>query len=272
MHVFRPLNRNSIHRSHRPVIESLESRTLLSASGTPSLVATVPGPLPSMAVAGAKVNDHVEVTIDNIGTGKSSGRTTITLFAVPTGNNNNPEVQIGSLKESLTIPAGSTKEFKVSVPMIPQSLDGEYNVLADVTAPNATADGTSSTSVDVSPPFIDLSDAITSVPATARIGAKTSVTLDVTNHGNVTATGKLDTLFDLSANSDGSDPFQVANVTAHISIKPGVTAILHLSVPVALGSPSGDQFIVAVVDPQDVFNDTNPDNNTAVSATPVSYH
>jgi hypothetical protein len=260
-----------VSHSQPPAIESLESRTLLSSSGTPALLVTVPGPIPASAVAGAKVNDHVKVNIANDGTGKFSGRTTVTLYASPNGILSNTDAQLGTVTRSLGIRAGTSKNVVIVVHTLPQNLDGDYFVLANVIAPTQTVEGVSATAVVVSPAHVDLSNAITSVPGIGHLGHKINVTLDVTNLGNETAKGTLDTLFELSVNIGGSNPFQVATLTKHINLKAGGSVKLHLSVPVALGSPSGNQFIVAVLDPNDLFNDSNLANNTAISAAPVSF-
>ena len=103
------------------------------------------------------------------------------------------------------------------------------------------------------------------------LGSVFSVTLDVTNHGNKTAQGTLDTLFEMSTSGNGSNPFQVANVTVPIKIKPGASEILHLNVPTALGGPTGEEYIVAVLDPMNAFDEPSLSNNTAISLTRVDF-
>lgn len=271
MPIFRYRTQNQISLLQPPAIESLESRTFLSSSGTPSLLVTVPGPIPSSAIAGAKANDHIEVNVANDGTGKFAGRTTVALYASPNGAYSNADAQLGTLTRNLSVPAGTSKNVAIKVSDFPQNLDGDYFLLANVITPTETVEGVSATAVDVSPPFVDFSNAIISVPGIGHLGGKISVALDVTNLGNETAKGTLDTLFEMSTSSDGSNPLQVANITSHIIIKPGRSEMLHLHVPVALGSPSGNQFIVAVLDPQDLFNESNPSGDVAISATPVSF-
>jgi hypothetical protein len=270
MGAFHRRTRKQNSEPQRATIESLESRALLS--GTPALRVSVPGPIPVAAIAGAKVNDRIKVNIANDGTGKFSGRTIVTLYASPDGTYSSVDAQLSGVTSSLSIPAGTNRTVFIKVAKFPQTLSGEFFLLANVITPTQTIVGVSTAKVDVSPPNIDLSDAITSVPSVVHLGGKMNATLNVSNHGNETATGTLGTLFALSTNSDGSNPFTVATLTKHINLKPGATTKLHLSVPVALGSPSGNQFIVAVVDPSDVFNDSNLANNTAVSTSPVSFH
>jgi len=261
--------RNGISLSQRAAIESLESRRLLS--GTPTLLVTVPGPVPASAIAGAKVNDHIEVNIANDGPGKLSGRTRVTLYASPNGAYSSSDAQLAVLTKSLNIADGSNKDVALKVGSFPQNLDGNYFLLARVTTPTQTVQGVSGTATAVTPAHVDLSNAVTSVPPIGHLGGKISVNLDIKNLGNEIAKGTLDTLFELSASSDGANPIQAASLTSHIDLKPDASQKLHFSVPVALGSPSGNQFIVAVVDPNDAFNELPRTNNTAVSAVPVSF-
>jgi uncharacterized membrane protein len=263
--------RKDVYQSRPSAIESLESRTLLSSSGTPSLSVTISGPVPTTAVGAVKVNDHITVKIANAGTGKFSGRTAVTLYASSDGTFSASDPQLGAITQNLIIPAGASRNVVVRVPEFPQNLDGDYFLVANVAAPTATAQGVSAAAIDISPAEIDFSNAITAVPAAAKPGARIRVTLDVTNFGNVNATGWLGMIFELSSSSDGSNPIQVANVTSHILIKPGGSEKLPLSVPVPLGSPAGNQFIVSVLDPSDVFNSPNRTNNTAISALPVNF-
>jgi hypothetical protein len=235
------------------------------------LLITVPGPIPAAALSGSKINDRVKVDISNDGTGSSTGRTTVVLYASPDGTYNSNEAQLGIVTRSLNIRAGVSKEVVVPVKTLPASLEGDYFFLASVIAPTQTVQGVSTTAIDISPAFIDLSDAVASIPAVGHLGGNISVSVDVTNNGNVIAKHPLDILFELSPNTDGSDPVQAANVAHPISLKPGTSQLLHLHVPVALGLPSGNQFIVAVIDPMDVFDDTDLANNVAVSVTPVSF-
>jgi hypothetical protein len=65
--------------------------------------------------------------------------------------------------------------------------------------------------------------------------------MTLANDGQTSAAGVLDILFELSTSANGSNPFQVANITTRISLAPGGSKSVTLSVPVALGSPSGDR-------------------------------
>jgi hypothetical protein len=122
----------------------------------------------------------------------------------------------------------------------------------------------------VVPPEIDLSDRLVSVPSSGVIGRSISVTLDVSNSGNILASGPLQVAFAASPTPDGADAFALGTVSTHISLKPGVTHPAHLSIRLPAGVVAGSEYLVATVDPGDLYADVDLSNNTAVSATPFT--
>lgn len=248
-----------------PAVEALESRQLLSST----LLVTVPGPIPSSVIAGAKVNDRIGVSLANQGPDRANGVYTLTLFASPDSNVSDGS-EIATLTRHINITDGNNKTIFVKVPLFPQNLDGDYEILAQVSGPSTANVGVSSTPVAVSPSHVDLSNDVVSVSSKGRIGQKFTAVLDVTNLGNAIANNTLTTTFALSSSSTGANPFTVASLNTHIRIKPGASKVLHFRIPVAPGSPSGNQFVVATLDPANVFNDSSLGNNTAISLTPVS--
>ena len=252
-----------------PSVESLESRELLALS-SPALAVTIPGPLPATEIAGAKVNLAVPVTIANSGTVGAIGKFTIQLYAIQ-GSSSTPLTS--AVKRSLDVAVGGSDTVKLTLPSFPSSLRGDYTIRATVKFSqkgfNASLTGESSTRVDLVGPTVDLTGTIVNLPSTATLGQTFPVSLVVKNSGTATAHGSLDVLFEYSASETGSNPFQVANIVSAIDLKPAQSAKLNLKVPLALGSPSGYEYIVAVVDPMDVFNESNTSDKVSVSARPV---
>ncbi len=156
----------------------------------------------------------------------------------------------------------------------PSSLRGDYYIGASVkfsqTGFIADLEGRSSKPVDLVGPSIDLSGTITSVPTTATQGQTLPVALVVKNNGTATAHGTLDVLFELSGSSTGSNAIQLANMTSPIKLKPGQSVKLNLKVPLAPGMPTGNAYIVAVVDPADAFNESNTSDKVSVSSNRVN--
>jgi hypothetical protein len=263
-------SRRNSDQASRPAIESLESRAYF-AGGAPDLVVSLPGSITPTAISGGKFNGKIAVNVANDGLGKTSGPYTFTLFASTDTTLSSDDSQIYTVSRSLNVAVEKNKTFIFRVATLPVNLDGSYYVLAQVSGGQGSAVGASGGAIAITPAHIDLSDAVLGAPPTGHLGQKIPVSISVSNFGNIAATGTLDVLFELSSTSDGANPFQAANVSTHINIKPSTTKKLHLRVLVPLGASSGNQYIIATVDPSDVFNDTNLANNVAISTAPVSF-
>jgi hypothetical protein len=107
------------------------------------------------------------------------------------------------------------------------------------------------------------------VPATATLAKPISVVISLENLGNIQASGSLDVLFETSASASGTNPIQVGNLTTTIKLAPGKTQILHLKPVIASGSPTGEMYLIAVVDPANVFSDIDLANNTVISSSAI---
>lgn len=254
-------------QSAPPQIESLESRALLSAD---IVVAVVP-PLPSSAISGEIANKRIGINIANNGPDRLHGLGTLTLFASLDGVLGNDDAQITTRNFPLNIPAGRNHTYRLNVHTFPQNLNGNYFIIGQVSGANATAttQGTSVSAVTILPAQIDLAATLVKAPRTGHVGRKIGVSVDVTNAGNVSAKGSLAVAFSLSANSDGSNPFAIGSLSRRIVLRAGHHTVLHFAVPLAAGVQSGNQYVVADVDPSNLFSDPNLGNNTMVSLTPV---
>ncbi len=251
---------------HSPAIESLESRAYFS--GTPTLVVSVPGPIPVTAISGQKFVDHIAVNVANDGSGPTSGPYSFTLFASTDTTLAMNDSQIFQKSLGLHVLTQKNKTFVFHVPTLPINLNGSYFILAQVSGGQATAIGASIAKISITPAHITLSAAITKVPTSGRLGQKISVVLTVGNSGNVIAKGKLAIAFSDSTLANGTSAVSLGTVSTPIAIKPGTSKVLHLRVPVPLGTLSGNQYIVATLD--ELGNTILP-NNLAVSASPVSF-
>ena len=77
--------------------------------------------------------------------------------------------------------------------------------------------------------------------------------------------------FGISETPDGSTvPVSLGSLTKRILLKPGKSSVIHFMVPLPLGIPTGNQYIVATVDPSNAFLDPNLANNINVGQAPVS--
>jgi hypothetical protein len=249
-----------------PVIESLESRDYLSST----LIVTVPGPLHASAVSGVVVNERIAVDIANNGPDRFRGPLTITLFASTDQTLSDDDAQVAQrpLGAGFVIAAGRHRTLVVNVHAFPLNLDNNYFILGEVTPDGAL--GASNSTIQILPKRIDFSAAVPTIHHNGLVGHRLPVTVDVTNDGNVLARGNLAVNFGESTDMSGSSPANLATLSKHISIRPGKTQVLHFLVTLPLGIPTGNQFIVANVDPMDVYNDPNLLNNIGVSGSPIT--
>lgn len=223
-------------------------------------------PLPAAVVAGSKTSAAAVLRIANGGNITSSGNTTITLLASPDGT-----VASGTAFKSITrrlsIRAGKSTEVTVPLGAFPTGADGNYLIVAEVTDPNGGVSSiANSTPVNIAAAKIDLANAIAAVPAAGQVGKSISVTLEVTNDGNISAAGNLQIAFSASTASNGANPFSLETVSTRINLAPGRTQAVHVKVSLPLGMPTGQLYLVSTLDPNDVFNDVDLANNTAISS------
>jgi hypothetical protein len=223
--------------------------------------------LPMAVVSGTKTPVVASIKIANSGNMTSSGTTTISLYASGDGS-----VADGTLitfvSRRLVIGVGKSVVTAVPLRKYPSVPNGDYFVVAAVTDPDGGASSVSSaTTVNIAAAFIDLAALSVSAPVKGTIGKRLSVTVDVTNDGNSLASGPLQIAFAVSQNTDGSDSFALGTLGTRISLMRGVSRKMVFSVPLVPGTPGGNTYIVATVDPADMFVDSNLMNNTAVSTT-----
>jgi cyclophilin family peptidyl-prolyl cis-trans isomerase len=229
--------------------------------------------LPAQGIVGQPFKGKVTVNATNQSGTTAKGSVTVDVYASDDGSIDGSSVLLGSqARNNVSISAGKTVPFVVSVKQLPAGLSvGSYTILArSVEGTQGLGTVATGASLGVVPPEIDLSDRLVSVPSSGVIGRSISVTLDVSNSGNILASGPLQVAFAASPTPDGADAFALGTVSTHISLKPGVTHPAHLSIRLPAGVVAGSEYLVATVDPGDLYADVDLSNNTAVSATPFT--
>jgi hypothetical protein len=93
------------------------------------------------------------------------------------------------------------------------------------------------------------------------------VTLSITNTGNVIGRGPLSVEFLAAESQSGANPFTLATIATHMAILPGRHEVLRFRVPLAIGIPSGNEYLESIVDPGQVYASFS---STNVYQTPVS--
>ena len=117
---------------------------------------------------------------------------------------------------------------------------------------------------------VDLSASVSLVsPASHEIkpGRPAKLAIVVTNDGTSAASGKLVVDVGLSRFLGGASPASVATLKRSIKLPAGHHLTISETVKPGVAFALNTYFAVVTVDPADIFNDTNPANNTAVSST-----
>jgi hypothetical protein len=239
---------------------SSEMSSLVPALGKTSL--------PSVLVSGAKLKATASVSVSNEGVGVAAGGFKVVLYASPSQTYDpSTATQIGEVDRSEKIKKGDTLKLhaKLAIPSLPA---GSYYLLARVTDASGNSNTVaSSTTTTVVSPLVDLSDTIRKSSASVKPGKKLKGTIDVFNHGHITASGSLDIELELSPNSDGSEPKPLTIIPKAIHLKAGKSLAFHVSAAVSSTEPAGRYYLIAVVDPSNTLNESDTTNNTAVSST-----
>ena len=252
------------------VMEALEQRALFSVDPT------ITGVLPATLVATVKNTTSVTLTLTNSGAVPAKGPYTIRLFASVDQTLDPSDTLISTTAKtlaSLKAGAGRSMKFKLgTVPVVPT--DGAYFILADITgAINGGVDSVSASAgtVAIANPFIDLSDTVAiTAPAAGRTvtpGKPFTLTVDVTNHGNVTATGPLAIDIGRSLSAAGTTPTDEGITAKTVKILPGKTDVIKLTRNVPVDVSLGSYFYVATIDPSAAFANTDLTDNVAITAT-----
>jgi hypothetical protein len=220
--------------------------------------------LPLAVVGGSKTRSVATISISNAGNITTSGTTTIDLFASTDGQVDDSATPIVSLSKSLRIKPG--KSVKVSVPLksIPNVGDGSYSIVARVTdAQQQISTTVFATPVTVAAPFVRLTPAVGAVtPGTIKVGSGGTVTVALSNDGNIIASGRI--TFDLGLSTDGQNiSSSLESFISNVSLKPGTSRILHFHFKLAPTQLPGT-FFPALTISQGAGSDTVVGNSNFV--------
>ena len=129
---------------------------------------------------------------------------------------------------------------------------------------------TSSTgTIDVAEPQVDISGTFKKAPTAARAGMPLSASITITNNGNVPAIGDVPIIVDASSSNTLDDAAgQVLSVRKRVNIKPGKSLTIQLS---RLISPviAGSYYLIVQLDPNNTLGDVNTQNNIFATGAPI---
>lgn len=273
-------------RFRRPVrVEALECRRLMAgdsfgavgaaANEVPgTLVPDVSASLPEAVVGGARTRPvAVTVTVTNVAEVAFAGPVTVTLFATADElfqAESDPQLAVTTKRFNLE--SGQSKAVKLKIRNFPTVPDGDYRVLARVTAPGVDpASNASFNTVNIAAPFVDLAGSFGALPANLVRGKRARLSLVLTNAANSPIKVAVPVAITASPPPDtGVAPVSLGTVNAKVLIKAGQTKAVRLSVLVPADVTAGTYFLDAVLDPTNVLAEGNETNNTITGTTPVT--
>ena len=257
-----------LKRRSLPCIEGLENRMMLSAvpASTATLTASLSGSLPTSVIAGQKATIRQKVTITSDQAISTTVTVNVSLSTSSTFDATNAVSVPLTLSKPLHLAAGKSTSIPITIKSLPSTVPaGAYHFQVEATPASGatTADASSSTTMSVVAPFIDLSAAFAKTPTTVKVGHRVVIGFFVINNGNIPAVGR--PLFQVGASADGqvdNNTIIIGKFLHSINIKPGkFTLVRFASVPKAKGT----FYLVAAADLNNIFNETNKDNNVIIA-------
>jgi len=237
---------------------------------TPAIVSST---VPPAVVAGAKLHGLLKINLtDSLSTAEKGF--TVNVYAAPSPT---LDTSVDTLVTTATRPtivnAGKTTTLLLPVTSLPSSLtDGTYYLIVQTSdSAGNTASVASTSTVVVAAPFVSLSETLTSTLAPALVSGSTvhgTVTLTITNNGNVTSHGATPIEVTLSTVS-GTPGTSIASVSKNLSIPPGKSTRVVVPVTSIPALPDNNYFIVdQATDPFDSATSVGSSTGTIAVAAP----
>ena len=237
-----------------------------------TLQPVVSGKLPAVPlVAGQKISPiNTTVKITNSGSSTVSGAIKVGLSLSTDSSGATQGTTVATASRNVKLKPGQSLNVPVTIKSIPASVTGTEFILATVTDPTGnTATSSTSNAISLLPPFVDLSGSFGKL-APFKAGHKSTITVNVTQNGNIPLNASLpiEIIASASGTVGAADNIDLGTVTPHISIKPGKKVVVTLteSVPADF---SGSHFLIAIIDPNKTLIDTAIASQPFVSATTV---
>lgn len=246
----------------------------IPTGGTTPLHPTVTGRLPGgPVVAGGKIRPLAQtVHVTNSESNTISGEIAIKLELSSDATGATAGPTVASITRKIRLRAGKSASFPLIVRSLPAGTTGSLFLVAEVTDPSGnTAAGASASAINVETPTVDITGAFVHVPATAKAGHNVTVSLAISEDGNVPVSAALPV--ELFASADGvldTNSIDLGTLSRHVSIQPGRKTLLLLREMLPASLPPNSYMLFATLDPNNTLNDANLSNNTFASATTMN--
>jgi uncharacterized delta-60 repeat protein len=232
------------------------------------LAASLLSSLPTAILDGAKGSLTLRIT--DLGNATEAGPVTVQLYATSTSDIAG-QTAFQSISEKLNLREGKAVTLHLSF-TCPSSLsDGSYYIeanvntgsVADINTINNVAGTT--TPVNIAKPFIDLTGSGLAAPAFT--GTKPhGISFTVANDGNIpTPNEPLSVQFLASADGTLTDAIPIATQAFRSNVKAQTSRPYKTKLALPATLPAGTYKLLVLLDPGDVFNDSNTSNNLIVS-------
>jgi uncharacterized delta-60 repeat protein len=233
---------------------------------------------PSSVMGGAKTSATLNAT--NAGSLAAAGSMTVTLYTSLDQTFTTDDAAFSTAKLSAALAPGKSKSFPLNFAYPTGVSDGTYFIIAELNSGqhpiseiNFNNNAAISKPIKITAPFVDLSGSFQSPPKSIKSGARTSVSINVANHGTANATGPVNvTLYATPHRAfTGSEP-QIFSTSLPTGLKTGASKTLKLNFTLMSGLiPPGTDFLYAVLTYAGTPADKIAQNNAFFSAAPVIF-
>ncbi len=251
------------------------------AAGTagPDLVVAYTGAPPVSGIEGNKGSFSVKIT--NVGTTTATGPVDLSLMASTNGTISGTASYIGTVSASKSINlkpnASKTVKFAFEYPTLVTA--GSYSLVTTVDSSNGIVETNESNNLAASAPItissstIDLTGAFTKTPTSIVRGKSASVTVQLNNIGTSPASGQMSiSIYQSPTPTFSSSDLLIGTLPhANISLKPGANHKYTFSFKAPTTAATGSEYLIAFVNSAVTIGESDLTNNTAASASTVSF-
>lgn len=256
-------------RPRNAIVESLESRRLLSAA----LIGSFASPLPASLVAGSAGQVAVRITNPNLTSVKGAA---VNVYASADQSLDSSDVLIGTSNQPRTFRHGAGARINIKYDLPAGLADGNYYFIASVAGSGGAADiFPTVTQAAIGQAHTELVTLFASTPTGALktngiTSTQRSAWVEVVNVGNVAAHGKVNVDLYLSpSNVLNGSASQAAHIaSARLNLKPHRAATFMATLSVPNGLTPGSYRLFAVTTPlSGIASESNPNGVAAAVQT-----
>jgi hypothetical protein len=238
----------------------------------PEVTPAISGALPAAVISGHKTPITQTLKLTNTSVSPVTGTETVNLALSTDASYSPDDMVIDSIVVRGKIGLGKTKTQRVKIPGVPAGVaPGNYFLVVQSSDPEGgLADASSSGTIDILAPQIDLSGGFKKVPASAHAGKHLTESITVINNGNVALTGTVPIVVDaslLNVLDDTAD--QLLSFSKKVNIKPGKSTTIQLSRLIA-PSAANSYYLIIQLDPGNTLGDVNLGNNTFATGSVIA--